>query len=75
MKVITLLLYVSVGVQASVFDAVLHWTGALIRRDDAPECKQYTVKANDTCFSIMRTTNATYAQLISWNDAIDGQCS
>jgi hypothetical protein len=37
-------------------------------------CKQYTVQADDTCLSIGKASNATYAQLLSWNPALNVTC-
>lgn len=38
-------------------------------------CAAYTVLAGDTCWNIMRTTGATFAQILSWNPTIDKQCT
>lgn len=39
------------------------------------DCTAYTVLAGDTCWNIMRTTGATFAQILSWNPTIDKQCT
>ncbi|KAK1840378.1 hypothetical protein CCHR01_16987 [Colletotrichum chrysophilum] len=38
-------------------------------------CEAYSVQAGDTCASIATSTNATYAQIISWNPDITLECS
>ncbi|GJD02510.1 hypothetical protein ColKHC_11335 [Colletotrichum higginsianum] len=38
-------------------------------------CEAYSVQVGDTCASIARSVNATYAQIISWNSEIDLACS
>ncbi|KAK6215152.1 hypothetical protein QIS74_08171 [Colletotrichum tabaci] len=38
-------------------------------------CEAYSVQIGDTCASIARSVNATYAQIISWNSEIDLACS
>ncbi|KAF5561912.1 hypothetical protein FNAPI_3459 [Fusarium napiforme] len=38
-------------------------------------CEVYTVKDGDSCFSITKETNVTYAQIISWNSQVDKQCA
>ncbi|KFY18003.1 hypothetical protein V492_00218 [Pseudogymnoascus sp. VKM F-4246] len=38
-------------------------------------CKTYTVQASDTCVSISDSSGANWAQLLSWNSAIDKTCS
>ncbi|KAL2867795.1 LysM peptidoglycan-binding domain-containing protein [Aspergillus lucknowensis] len=39
------------------------------------DCAVYTVKDGDTCASIGRANNATYAQLLARNSEIDTRCS
>lgn len=46
-----------------------------IRATEPGNCEPYVVQAGDTCLSIARSANATYAQIISWNDEIDLACS
>ncbi|KAL4733764.1 hypothetical protein BDV11DRAFT_175388 [Aspergillus similis] len=48
---------------------------AYLLRPAAADCAVYTVQAGDTCVSIGRANNATYAQLLAWNSEIDVQCS
>lgn len=62
--------------------AALAMVGALARQPPiiSPRqleslCSTYTVHANDTCISIGNDLNVTWAQLISWNSAIDKTCS
>ncbi|KAK8141797.1 hypothetical protein G3M48_009881 [Beauveria asiatica] len=43
--------------------------------DNSSNCKEYTIRADDTCLRIGRATNATYAQLLSWNPKLDAACS
>ncbi|KAJ4269753.1 hypothetical protein NW762_001421 [Fusarium torreyae] len=38
-------------------------------------CELYPVKSGDSCYTITRKTNATYAQIIAWNSQIDKQCA
>ena len=47
------------------------WTAAV----DPGDCKKYSVQLGDSCWSIMRSTNATFAQILSWNSDIDRQCT
>ncbi|KAL3479631.1 hypothetical protein BJX99DRAFT_244778 [Aspergillus californicus] len=44
-------------------------------RAASADCAVHTVQAGDTCVSIGRATNATYAQLLAWNSEINIQCS
>ncbi|EGX93831.1 Peptidoglycan-binding lysin domain [Cordyceps militaris CM01] len=48
---------------------------ASVAFDSSSNCKQYTIKAEDTCLSVGRATNTTYAQLLSWNPKLDTACS
>lgn len=48
---------------------------AYLLRSANADCAVYTVQAGDTCVSIGRSTNATYAQLLAWNSEINIQCS
>ncbi|CAM1509828.1 Fc.00g001630.m01.CDS01 [Cosmosporella sp. VM-42] len=66
MKGSSVCLFLLTGAQASILD--------LISRT-ATTCKQYTVKADDTCLSIGRKNVVTYAQLLSWNQKINPACS
>jgi hypothetical protein len=54
--------------RASFFDA---W---LLPRQES-NCTSYTLQDGDTCTSVGREHNATYAQLLSWNSDIDSMCS
>ncbi|KAL2759724.1 carbohydrate-binding module family 50 protein [Sodiomyces alcalophilus JCM 7366] len=47
------------------------WT----RAAEPGNCEVYIVEAGDTCMSIARNANATYAQIVAWNDDIDLACS
>lgn len=37
-------------------------------------CKEYAVQVDDTCLSIGKASNATYAQLLSWNPGLNVTC-
>lgn len=73
MMVLLLLAILSVvGVDASVtsFDAILpRQTGS------AGGCETYVVQTGDTCRSIARASNSTYAQIVSWNYGVASLCS
>ncbi|KFY95579.1 hypothetical protein V500_02715 [Pseudogymnoascus sp. VKM F-4518 (FW-2643)] len=47
----------------------------ILPRQSGTSCKTYTVQANDTCVSISNSSGANWAQLLSWNSAIDKTCS
>ncbi|KFY95243.1 hypothetical protein V500_02879 [Pseudogymnoascus sp. VKM F-4518 (FW-2643)] len=47
----------------------------IIPRQSGTSCSTYTVQANDTCVSISNSSGATWAQILSWNSAIDKTCS
>ncbi|KAM0239436.1 hypothetical protein ACHAP5_008358 [Fusarium lateritium] len=49
--------------------------GGLVTAAKGHFCEVYTVKDGDSCFSITKETNVTYAQIISWNSQIDKQCA
>ena len=72
MRPLLLSLFLAGIAHSSILDMV---AGHARRADTAADCDQYTVKANDTCLTIVRNTNATYAQLISWNSDINSRCS
>lgn len=44
-------------------------------RQSGISCSTYTVQANDTCIGISNSAGATWAQILSWNSAIDKTCS
>ncbi|KAL2683337.1 hypothetical protein Neosp_007807 [[Neocosmospora] mangrovei] len=45
------------------------------RAENDQNCELYSVKDGDTCLSIIRQTNVTFAQIISWNPDLDKQCA
>ncbi|KAI8658069.1 hypothetical protein NCS57_01187500 [Fusarium keratoplasticum] len=66
------LLNLSVLVTRAVASGTHAWTP---RAANDQNCELYSVKDGDTCLSIIRQTNVTFAQIISWNPDLDKQCA
>ncbi|KAF4336893.1 hypothetical protein FBEOM_9240 [Fusarium beomiforme] len=59
----------------SKYATALHSQGWQPRSAESPSCELYSVQEGDSCFSITKKTNATFAQIIAWNTKIDKQCA
>lgn len=72
------LLCAGIGAQASYFDFLLPRAGdgfvADVKATTSSNCMQYMLKSEDTYISICQGSNATFAQLMSWNP-ITNLCS
>ncbi len=55
------------GVQASL-------SGNIFPRA-SQNCTLHTVQSGETCFTIANNNNATFAQIVGWNPAINTACS
>ncbi|POS72694.1 hypothetical protein DHEL01_v208910 [Diaporthe helianthi] len=72
MVLLLLAILCAVGAKASLpsFDAVIpRQTGS------SGGCETYVVQTGDTCKSIARASNSTYAQIVSWNYGVTSLCS
>lgn len=71
-KLFSPLFLFTLSVNTFVFPADILTNGSTIAMTG---CKKHMVHDGDTCFSITRANNITYAQILAWNNNIKLACA